>query len=62
MANGTVVVDDGSAGTGTQLNGYSIVEAPDQAAAAALTEGHPFLSDRTGAFSVEIFELMPVPM
>ena len=62
MAIGTAVVDDGSERTATLLNGYSIVEAPDQAAAKALTDGHPFLSDRTGAFAVEIFELLPVPM
>jgi hypothetical protein len=62
MAIGTAVVDDGSERAATQLNGYSIVEAPDLAAAKGLTDGHPFLSDRTGAYSVEIFELMPVPM
>jgi hypothetical protein len=56
------LVDGGAEGTATQLNGYSIVGASDQAAAKALTDGHPFLSDHTGEFSVEIFELMPVPM
>ena len=29
--------------------------------AKALVESHPFLSDHSGKFSVEIYELMPVP-
>jgi hypothetical protein len=33
MANGEVVVDDGSLGTAAQLNGYSILEAADAGAA-----------------------------
>ena len=43
-------------------NGYSIVEATDRDAALALVVGHPFLSDKTGTFSVDVFELLPVPM
>lgn len=62
MANGGVVVDDGSSSTATQLNGYSIIQAEDMAGALKLVDGHPFLSDKTGKFSVEVFELMPVPM
>lgn len=62
MANGEAMVDDGSPGTATQLNGYSIVEASDTDAAKALLDDHPFLSDRTGEFSVEIHELLPVPV
>jgi hypothetical protein len=54
--------DDGSSGTATQLNGYSIVEAGDVNAVKALLDGHPFLSDRSGNFSVEIHELLPVPV
>lgn len=53
---------DGSAGTPTDLNGYSIVEAPDMDAARALCEGHPFLSDGRDVFSVEIYELVPIEM
>jgi len=60
-ANGVAVVDDGSEGTPTQLNGYSIVQAEDIDAAKALVDGHPFLSAGTGDFSVEIHELMPIP-
>ena len=51
---------DGSAGTPSALNGYSIVEAADLEAAKALCEGHPFLSDGRDVFSVELFELVPV--
>jgi hypothetical protein len=62
MGNGTAIVDDGSIGAATQLNGYSIVEAADIEAAKALVDGHPFLSDATGNFSVEVHELLPIPM
>jgi hypothetical protein len=62
MANGAAVVDDGSTGTATHLNGYSIVEADDLDAAKRLLDGHPFLSDSTGRFSVEIHELVPIAM
>lgn len=53
---------DGGAGTSSELNGYTIVEATDLGAAKALCEGHPFLSDGRDLFSVEIFELVPVEM
>lgn len=62
MANGKAIVDDGSKGQPTDLNGYSIIEAENMDEALRLVDGHPFLSDKTGKFSVEIFELMPVPM
>lgn len=62
MAPGKAVVDDGSSGTATALNGYSIVEAGTMDEALELVDGHPFLSDKTGKFSVEVFELMPLPM
>jgi hypothetical protein len=61
-ANGVAVVDDGTMGAATQINGYSIVEADDLDGAKALIDGHPFLKDGSGRFSVEIHELMPVPM
>ena len=41
-------------------NGYSIVEADSLEAARAFTDGHPFLSEGKGRFSVEIFELVPM--
>ena len=62
MANGEAIVDDGSSGTATQLNGYTIVEADDTNAVKALLDDHPFLSDGSGKFSVEIHELLPVPV
>ncbi len=61
MASGEAVVDDGSTRRALELSGYSIIEAEDMASAKKLVDGHPFLSDKTGKFSVEIFELMPVP-
>ena len=62
MANGHAVMDDGSSGQATELTGYSILEAENMDAAVKMVDGHPFLSDKTGKFSVEVFELMPVPM
>lgn len=61
MANGEAVVDDGSEAKALELSGYSIVQTEDMASAKKMVEDHPFLSDKTGKFSVEIFELQPVP-
>lgn len=61
MANGEAVIDDGSAGKATELSGYSIIQAQDMEAAKKLVEDHPFLSDKSGKFSVEVFELLPLP-
>ena len=58
---GTSIVDDGSDGTPISLTGYSIVEAADRDGAAALANGHPYLSEGKGKFAIEVFELMPVP-
>ncbi len=46
------VRDDGTEGT--------VVEADDLAAAKALTDGLPFLSNSDGKCAVEIFELLPM--
>jgi len=54
----TSVRDDGTEGTAGDLIGYSIVEADDQAAARAFTDGLPFLSNSDGKCAVEIFELL----
>jgi hypothetical protein len=54
------VRDDGTEGTPGDLIGYTIVEADDLAAAKALTDGLPFLSNRDGTCAVEIFELLPM--
>ncbi|PIR69739.1 MAG: hypothetical protein COU47_01490 [Candidatus Niyogibacteria bacterium CG10_big_fil_rev_8_21_14_0_10_46_36] len=61
VKQGVSVVDDGSTGTPAELNGYTIIQAEDMNDAQALVDGHPFLSDKTGKFSVDIYELMPVP-
>ena len=62
MANATTVVDDGSAGSTSPLNGYSIVEAGTVDEAKDIVKSHPFLSESGGKFSVEIHELMPMDM
>jgi hypothetical protein len=56
------VVDDGSSGTPASLTGYSIVEAADMAAARALCDMHPYLSEGAGHFAIDVYELLPVPM
>ena len=58
---GRSVVDDGSVDAPMALTGYSIVVAPDLETATALTEGHPYLSEGKGDYSIELYELMPVP-
>ncbi len=60
-AGGVAVVDDGTIGTATQVNGYSFVEAEDLEAAKRLVDDHPFLSDESGRFSVEIHEVLRMP-
>ncbi len=59
---GTAVRGDGTRTNGSDLAGYSIVEAADLEAAQSLCDGHPFLSDGTRAFSVEVYELAAIPM
>lgn len=58
---GASVVDDGSERNAVGLTGYSIVEANSLEEAKGMTEGHPYLSEGKGNYSVEVFELMPVP-
>jgi hypothetical protein len=58
---GRSVVDDGTQGAPESLTGYSIVAAENLEAAVALTAGHPFLSEGKGDYSIEVFEMMPVP-
>ena len=55
------VVDDGTIGAAMAATGYSIVEADDLAAASALADGHPYLSEGNGNYAIDVFELMPVP-
>ena len=58
---GRSMVDDGSTGEVISLTGYSIVEADSLGEAGSLTVGHPYLSEGAGNYSIELFELMPVP-
>jgi len=58
----SAVCDDGTSPETIELNGYSIVEADSLDAARSLVDGHPFLSEGKGRFSIEIFELVPMPM
>ncbi len=57
----TAVSDDGTNPAPSDQNGYTIVEADSLDAARQLTDGHPFLSEGKGRFSIEIFELAPAP-
>jgi hypothetical protein len=60
FGNRTAVSDSGGSTTPADLNGYTIVEAESLAAAEALTDGHPFLSEGKGRFAIDIFELAPM--
>ena len=56
------VADDGSSPIPSDQNGYSIVEADSLDDACKLLDRHPFLAEGKGRFSVEVFELAPMPM
>ena len=56
----TTVSDNGTSPAASDQNGYSIVEADSLDAAKGYADGHPFLSEGKGRFTVEIFELMPM--
>ncbi len=62
FAASTSLVDDGSVAEASDLNGYSIVEAENLDGAKALAAGHPFLSEGSGKFRLEIFELADMQM
>lgn len=53
------VSPDGAGEQPADVNGYSIVEAADLAAAKALLDGHPHLADPRN--SVDVLEMMPLP-
>jgi hypothetical protein len=61
FGEGTAVGDDGSTAKASDLNGYTIVEADSLDAARSLADKHPFLAEGKGRFSIEIFELLPMP-
>jgi hypothetical protein len=56
------VADDGSSGEPTDLNGYTIVEATSLDEARDLIKAHPFLAEGKGRFTIDVFELAPMPM
>ena len=56
----SAVSDDGTSPAPSDQNGYTIVEAGSLDGARALTDGHPFLSEGKGRFTIEIFELTPM--
>jgi YCII-related domain len=58
---GASLVDDGSTRDALKLTGFSIIEAADAAQARTLADGHPYLAEGRGNYSVEIYELMPTP-
>lgn len=62
FASRTSVADNGSSTSPSDQNGYSIVEADSLDGARSLFKGHPFLAEGKGRFSVEVFELAPMPM
>ena len=55
------VADDGSNPLPSDQNGYSVVEADSLDDACKLLDRHPFLVEGKGRFSVEVFELAPMP-
>lgn len=61
FGGGVSMVDNGTTAEPTSLTGYSIIEADDLAAAQGLADGHPYLSEGAGNYSIEIYELTPVP-
>lgn len=62
MTMGKAIKDNGQEDNSPQLNGYSVLQAEDEAAVIKLIENHPFLSDNDGKFAIDIFELLPVPV
>jgi hypothetical protein len=59
LMSGGNVSGNGASTKPTDVNGYSIVEAKDAAAAKALLKGHPHLKDKKN--SVDVMELTPIP-
>ncbi len=58
MQNGGVLCGDGStAGSATNFNGYSIIQAKNIDEALNLTKDHPFLNLGSNEYTIEIFEL-----
>jgi len=62
FAGRAAVQADGAAADASDLNGYSVVEAANLDEAKALCDGHPFLSDGSAKFAIEVYELAPIEM
>lgn len=60
FGDNTAVRGDGSTTSASDLTGYSIVESASLDEAKSLCDGHPFLSDGTPKFAVEVYELAPM--
>ena len=60
MSGGVSVADDGSTGTASDLNGYSIIRAENIDEAKELLKIHPHLNGKEGKYSIEIYELTPM--
>jgi hypothetical protein len=56
----SAVSDDGTTPDASDQNGYTIVEADSIETARGLLDGHPFLSEGKGRFTVDIYELTPM--
>ena len=58
MENGFVLRSDGTKNNGaTNLNGYSIIQAPNIKAVKSLLKDHPYLAQDSDEFTLEIFDL-----
>lgn len=61
LGNSQTVTKSGTAAGGSEVSGYSILEADNMSAALELLKGHPHLSWADGC-SIEVHEAMPLPM
>ena len=60
LGNGRVVTSGGSAPSGENVAGYSMLQAEDSEAAIALVQDHPHLGWTEGC-AIEVYECMPLP-
>ncbi|WP_299442148.1 YciI family protein [uncultured Phycicoccus sp.] len=59
LANGVQVTQDGTAPSGRDVSGYTILEAADMDAALELAKIHPHLN--SGGCEIEVHEVQPIP-
>jgi len=59
LANGRRVTSGGAAETGTEVAGYSILQAADIDSAVALLDGHPHL--QMPGSSIDVYETLEIP-